>query len=66
MVTIRGYTVEAEIGRGGMSVVYEAVHDMLKTRHAVKALDVPPDSENGKPGARQAGLLPAHPRRQLA
>lgn len=48
MITIRGYTVGAEIGRGGMSVVYEAVHDMLKTRHAVKVLDVPADSENGK------------------
>ena len=48
MITIRGYTVGAEIGRGGMSVVYEAVHDMLNTRHAVKVLDVPADSENGK------------------
>lgn len=48
MITIRGYTVGAEIGRGGMSVVYEAVHDLLKTRHAVKVLDVPTDSENGK------------------
>ena len=47
-MTIEGYTVGAEIGHGGMSVVFEAVHDMLKTRHAVKVLDVPPESENGK------------------
>ena len=48
MMTIDGYTVGSEIGRGGMSVVFEAVHDMLKTRHAVKVLNVPPESENGK------------------
>ena len=48
MMTIEGYTVGVEIGRGGMSVVYEAVHDMLKTRHAVKVLDAPSESENGK------------------
>lgn len=48
MMTIDGYTVGSEIGRGGMSVVYEAVHDMLKTRHAVKVLDAPSESENGK------------------
>ena len=48
MMTIDGYTVGSEIGRGGMSVVYEAVHDMLKTRHAVKVLDVPAGSENSK------------------
>ena len=48
MITVCGYKIEAEIGRGGMSVVYAAVHDMLKTRHAVKVLDVPPAGENGK------------------
>ena len=48
MITIDGYTVGSEIGRGGMSVVYETVHDMLKTRHAVKVLDAPSESENGK------------------
>lgn len=48
MMTIEGYTIGTELGRGGMSVVYEAVHDMLKTRHAIKVLDVPTDSENGK------------------
>ena len=35
------YRIEAECGRGGMSVVYSAVHDLLKTRHAVKVFDVP-------------------------
>ena len=48
MITICGYKVEAEIGRGGMSVVYAAVHDKLKTRHAVKVLDVLQDNETGK------------------
>lgn len=48
MITICGYKVEAEIGRGGMSVVYEAVHDKLKTRHAVKVLNVPQDNETGR------------------
>ena len=48
MITIAGYTVGTELGRGGMSVVYEAVHEMLKTRHAVKVLDVQAGSETGK------------------
>jgi len=34
------YLIEAECGRGGMSVVYSAVHVSLKTRHAVKVFDV--------------------------
>lgn len=48
MITICGYKVGAEIGRGGMSVVYAAVHDKLKTRHAVKVLDVPQNNETGR------------------
>ena len=48
MITICGYKVEAEIGRGGMSVVYAAVHDKLKNRHAVKVLDVPQNNETGR------------------
>lgn len=31
-----------------MSVVFEAVHDLLKTRHAVKVLEVPPDGADAK------------------
>ena len=34
------YRIEMECGRGGMSVVYSAVHDSLRTRHAVKVFDV--------------------------
>ena len=34
------YSIEAEYGRGGMSVVYSAVHDSLRTRHAIKVFDV--------------------------
>ena len=34
------YRIEAECGRGGMSVVYSAVHVSLKTHHAVKVFDV--------------------------
>ncbi len=41
MLAIHGYTVERELGRGGMAVVYEAVHDALRTRHAVKVFDAP-------------------------
>ena len=41
MISITGYTIRQEIGRGGMSVVYEAVHNGLKTHHAVKVFDAP-------------------------
>lgn len=34
------YQIEAECGRGGMSVVYSAVHNTLKTHHAIKVFDV--------------------------
>ena len=34
------YLIGAECGRGGMSVVYSAIHALLKTRHAVKVFDV--------------------------
>lgn len=39
---IEGYTVTAEIGRGGMSVIYAAMNDKLKSRHAIKLFDVQP------------------------
>ena len=34
------YQVETECGRGGMSIVYSAVHVSLKTHHAIKVFDV--------------------------
>ena len=34
------YEIVGECGRGGMSVVYSAVHASLRTRHAVKVFDV--------------------------
>ena len=34
------YRIEAECVRGGMSVVYSAVHVSLKTHHAIKVFDV--------------------------
>lgn len=40
-ISLPGYTVGREIGRGGMSIVCEAVHNGLKTRHAVKVFDAP-------------------------
>lgn len=41
-ISIPGYTIVREIGRGGMSIVYEAVHDGLRTSHAVKVFNAPP------------------------
>ena len=41
------YRIEVECGRGGMSVVYSATHDSLKTRHAIKVFDVS-NCENAK------------------
>ena len=38
-ISLPDYTVGREIGRGGMSIVCEAVHNGLKTRHAVKVFD---------------------------
>ena len=49
MITIPGYTVGKELGRGGMAVVYEAVHDVLRTRHAVKVLDAVPQDDGKSP-----------------
>lgn len=37
---IEGYTATAEVGRGGMSVIYSAANDKLKSRHAIKLFDV--------------------------
>ena len=38
---IGNYSVEKEIGRGGMSVVYAVRHESLRSCHAVKVFDVP-------------------------
>ena len=38
---INGYRIGKEIGRGGMSVVYSAINDKLKSSHAIKVFDVP-------------------------
>ena len=38
---IGNYSVEKEIGRGGMSVVYAVRHETLRSCHAVKVFDVP-------------------------
>lgn len=40
-ISLPGYTVRRKIGRGGMSVIYEAVHNGLRTRHAVKVFEAP-------------------------
>lgn len=39
---IDGYTVTAEVGHGGMSIIYSAVNDKLKSRLAIKLFDVQP------------------------
>ena len=36
-----GYRLGKKIGRGGMSVVYSATNDKLKSSHAIKVFDVP-------------------------
>ena len=38
---VSGYRLGKEIGRGGMSVVYSATNDKLKSSHAIKVFDVP-------------------------
>ena len=38
---VSGYRIGKEIGRGGMSVVYSATNDKLKSGHAIKVFDVP-------------------------
>jgi len=38
---IGGYRLGKEIGRGGMSVVYSATNEKLKSSHAIKVFDVP-------------------------
>jgi len=38
---VSGYRIGKEIGRGGMSVVYSATNDKLKSSHAIKVFDVP-------------------------
>ena len=38
---IGNYSVEKEIGRGGMSVVYAVRHESLRSCHAVKVFDIP-------------------------
>jgi serine/threonine-protein kinase PpkA len=38
MVAIAGYQVERELGRGGMAVVYLALHEMLERQVALKVL----------------------------
>ncbi len=37
---IENYTLDRVIGRGGMAVVYSATSDKLKSRHAIKVLNV--------------------------
>ena len=37
-MTLGTYTVERELGRGGMGAVYTAVHSLLGRRAAVKVL----------------------------
>ena len=41
------YSVEKEIGRGGMSVVYAVRHESLRSCHALKVFDVPECANRG-------------------
>jgi len=42
------YTVQAELGRGGMAAVYKVLHEQLGTHHALKVLTVSSSSVNSR------------------
>ena len=56
--TVERYVVQAQLGQGGMAVVYRVEHETLKTQHALKILTV--QSKGLKERLVREGQVQAH------